>query len=169
MNSFAAANFFENPLVLVIILLLGALSSWLAKRRRTEGAGDASNGEQLLPAPGEQERSTKRFNMEDVLRQLLGGEAVSQVPSPPPIASVMPDDQASPDRFEKETPQPERGRIGEVSESVAAGRQHRSRGGARVAALVRNSHTVRQAFIASVVFSSPKALENRPLALAGSE
>lgn len=71
MNPFAAANFFENPLVLVVILLFGALSSWLTKRRRPEGAGDSSNGEQLPQAPGEQERSTKRF----ILRPetILGG------------------------------------------------------------------------------------------------
>lgn len=34
MKSIAAANLFENPLVLVAIVLFGALSSWLMKRRQ---------------------------------------------------------------------------------------------------------------------------------------
>ena len=38
MNSIAAANLFENPLVLVAIVLLGALSNWLMKRRGQKDA-----------------------------------------------------------------------------------------------------------------------------------
>ncbi|MBI4325571.1 MAG: hypothetical protein HY674_09940, partial [Chloroflexi bacterium] len=42
---------------------------------------------------------------------------------------------------------------------VNTGRRRRSREGARAIALVRDARTVRQAFVASLVFGPPKAFE----------
>jgi hypothetical protein len=102
MNSFAAANLFENPVALLVLILFGALSSWLMKRRHQRGADASPNAGELPPAPGEQGRSTRQLDWRDAFRQLLGGESPPQAPPPLPIARTAPDGQTWPVRRDKE-------------------------------------------------------------------
>ena len=91
MNSIAAANPLENPLVLVAIVLFGALSNWLMKRRQA-GALASPNEGKLPPAHGQQERPARPPDLQDILRQLLGGEPPPAV-TPPPIPHAVRDGQ----------------------------------------------------------------------------
>ena len=107
MNSFAAANLLENPLVLVLILLFGALSSWLMKRRQRNEEANQSEGEELLPSSGSPSRPARQPDLEDALRRLLGGEPPPQIP-PPPLVYASRDEQSPPVRIGREEFQPER-------------------------------------------------------------
>ena len=215
MNSFAAANLFENPLVLMAILLLGALSSWLMKRRQRNEADNRRDGDELPPSPGAQGHSERELDMQEVLRRLLGGEPPPRAPLPPPIPPVMRDVQPSEDWSDEEQFEPQRTWVNEPQEAdqearqlaqqtaeqsrqrtalaqasatriearerheksarrfaqlieqgehpatvVSTERGRRSRTGARGVSFWRDPRTVRRAFIASLVFAPPKALEN---------
>ena len=215
MNSFAAANLFENPLVLLAILLLGALSSWLMKRRQRNEADNRRDGDELPPSPGAQGRSEREPDMQEILRRLLGGEPPPRAPLPPPIPPVMRDVQPSEDWSDEEQFEPQRTWLNEPQEAdqlarqlaqqtaersrqrtalaqanttrleaderheksarrfaqlieqgehpatvVSTERGRRSRTGARGVSFWRDPRTVRRAFIASLVFAPPKALEN---------
>lgn len=214
MNSFAAANLLENPLVLVLILLLGALFQWLMKRRQRNQADKQPDGEELAPSPRAQDRSQRQFDLQEALRELMGGEPAPRPPPPPFVPRVSRDAQPSQvwsndEQIQREQtwrdepqetyeaarpptiqtappPRPHpaltraeatRLEAGERREQAArrfeqlseqgrhpatvlsAARGRRSRTGARAVALVRDSRTVRQAFVASLVFGPPKAFE----------
>jgi hypothetical protein len=93
MNSIVAANLFENPLVLATIVLVGALANWLVKRRGKAGAVVSPN-ERESPLPtGERGHPTRQPDLQDILRQLLGGEPPVMAPSPPPVPRISRDDQ----------------------------------------------------------------------------
>lgn len=106
MNSIVAANLVENPLVLATIVLVGALANWLVKRRGKVG-GEVSPNEWESPvSTGEREHPTRQPDLQDILRQLLGGE------SPPPIPHISRDDKTpaverneEPFRFEQMWPE----------------------------------------------------------------
>lgn len=93
MNSIVAANLFENPLVLAIIVLVGALANWLMKRRGKAGAEVSPNERESPLSTGERGHPTRQPDLQDILRQLLGGEPPLMAPSPPPIPRVSRDDQ----------------------------------------------------------------------------
>lgn len=78
MNSIAA-NLFDSPWVILILVLVGALFNWLMKRRRPAGADASPDRLESLPSPGEQGHSSRQLDWQDALRQLLGGE-------PPPLS-----------------------------------------------------------------------------------
>lgn len=85
MNSIFAVNFLENPLVLIVLILFAALSSWITQRRGQRGTdGLPKEPREGTPTTGEQERSAGPLNWQDALRQLLGGEP-PQAPPPPPV------------------------------------------------------------------------------------
>lgn len=94
MNSIVAANLFENPLVLVAIVLLAALSNWLMKRRQA-GTPASPNENESPPARGQQERPVRQPDWQDILRQLLEGEPPPAV-TPPPILHASRDEQTLP-------------------------------------------------------------------------
>ena len=95
MNSIVAASLFENPLVLAAIVLFGALSNWLMKRRGQKDA-DASSTRSVPPTmPGEPGRSTGQLTLQDALRQLLRGEPPTPAPSLPPIPHASHEGQIS--------------------------------------------------------------------------
>ena len=123
MNSFAAANLFENPLVLLAILLLGALSSWLMKRRQRNEADNRRDGDELPPSPGAQGRSEREPDMQEILRRLLGGEPPPRAPLPPPIPPVMRDVQPSEDWSDEEQFEPQRTWVNEPQEADQEARQ----------------------------------------------
>ncbi len=204
----------DNPLVLLVLLLLGALTAWLTKKRQRKEAENWPGEEEGLP-PRPQGRSTSQPDWEEALRQLLGGEPPPQAPPPPPIPQLVRAGRASDVPSDEEHFQPEwtgRDETREFGETasprvnpitapprrrpslvqpsaffaeanerpevaarpfkrlgaplrppaavVITGLGRRSSDGARAVALVRDARTVRQAFIASQVLSSPKALES---------
>ena len=216
MNTLFAASLFDNPWVILVIVLGGALSQWLMKRRQRNEAENRPDGDESLPSPGKpQERSPRELDLQEALRALLGGEPPPRAPQPPPIPSVMRDAQAAEDWSDEEQFQPEQAWMDEPQETYEAARPpaiqtappsrphialarasamaiktseqneeavrrfeqlneqgrhpatvvntrrgRRSRTGARAVALVRDARTVRQAFVASLVFGPPKAFEN---------
>lgn len=218
MNTLFAASLFDNPLVLVVIVVVGALSQWLMKRRQANQADSRPDGDESLPSLGKpQERSPRELDLQEVLRQLLGGEPPPRAPQPPPIPPVMRDAQPAEVWSDEEQFQPEQAWRDESKETYEAarpptiqtappsrphlalarasatgietserpehekavrrfeqlneqgrhpatvvytGRGRRSREGTRAIGLLRDHRTVRQAFIASLVFGPPKAFES---------
>jgi len=215
MNFFAQGNLFDNPLVLLVIVVLGALSSWLMKRRQRSEAANRRDGDELSPAAGAQGRSEHEPDMQEVLRRLLGGEPPPRAPLPPSIPPLMRDAHPSEDWSDEEQFEPQRTWTNEPQEAdqmarqlaqqtaeqsrqrtalaqasatrlearerheksarrfaqlieqgehpatvVSTERGRRSRTGARGVSLWRDPRTVRRAFVASLVFAPPKALEN---------
>ena len=102
MNSFAAINLFENPLVLMAIVVVWVLVSWLMKRRQNSDAANRPDGDELLPSPDQtQGRPERPPDLQEVLRQLLGGEPPPQAP-PPPIPRAVRDGETSPSWSDEE-------------------------------------------------------------------
>jgi len=211
MNTLVAASLFDNPWVFPLIILLTALTNWLMKRRQGNRGDSRPDGEERLPTPDKpQERSPQQLDLQEALRQLLGGEPPPRAPQPPPIPPVMRDAQPVEVWSDGEPFQPEhawmdepqetpkavrlpviqtaptsrpRPAVGPVrqarpalqtarrSEPLTAPPKHpapgagimrgrRSREGARAIELLRDHRTVRQAFVASLVFGPPKAFES---------
>lgn len=206
MNSIVAANIFENPLVITTILLLGVLANWLVQRRRRAGALASPMETESPPSRSQQERSARQHDLEDILRQLLGGERLSAV-TPPPIPRTARDEQTLSAEGDEEPFRPERMWPGETqrpderllqqrkqpaeqSSALAArieaddrhenvvhdvvpfdrqakhpvramGAAHgrHSSAGKRAVRLWHDRQTVRQAFVASLIFAPPKGLE----------
>lgn len=209
MNTIAAASLFDSPWVLLVILLAGALAQWLMKRRMRREAARRSQGEGSQSASGSRQPSQRELDLQDALRDLLGGEPSPRAPQPPPLPpaqrGAQPEDVWFGDEpFERERtwteappaipepvrpppiqiappprPEPVRqvrpvvpaartsgllaGPATRAAVVVTAQRKRSSRTGARAVALVRDARTVRQAFLASLVFGPPKAFEtSRP-------
>jgi len=216
MNTLFAASLFDNPWVLVVIVLVGALSQWLMKRRQANQAENQPDGGEPLSSPGQpQERSPREMDLQEALRQLLGGEPPPRAPQPPPIPPVMREAQPANVWSDEEQFQPEQAWRDETEETyeaarppaiqpappsrshsalarasatrieagkqneeavrrfeqlneqgrhpataVGIGRKRRSREGTRAIGLLRDHRTVRQAFVASLVFGPPKAFES---------
>jgi hypothetical protein len=219
MNTLIAASLFDSPWVLLVIVLVGALSQWLMKRRQRNQAENQPEGDESLPSLGKpQERSPRELDLQEVLRELLGGEPPPRAPQPPPVPPVMQDAQRSEGWLDEEQFQRKQSWRDEPQETLEATRppaiqtdlppqrhaslaraeatrleaerrqrdaarrfeqlneqaRHpatvvntarglRSRTRARAVALVRDTRTVRQAFIASLVFGPPKAFETSHL------
>lgn len=252
MNTLFAASLFDSPWVLLVIVLVGALSQWLMKRRQAHEADSRTDGDAPLSLPGKShERSLRELDLQEALRQLLGGEPPPRAPQPPPIPPVMRDPssvaslpgvgasdnagygrkqssedgplrrvdaQPAEDWSDEEQFQPEQawrdephetyeaarppaiqtappsrahlalvranatriesserqekaaGRFEQLSEQGRhpatvgnTGRARRSREGTRAIGLLRDHRTVRQAFVASLVFGPPKAFEDSRL------
>ena len=214
MNTLIAASLFDSPWVLVVIVLGGALSQWLMKRRQRNQADKRPDGDEPVPTAGAHEPSQRQLDLQEALRQLLGGGPPPRAPQPPPIPPVMRDAQPAEVWSDEEQFQPEQAWMDEAQETYEAarppaiqtappsrphpalaranatrievsehneeavrrfaqlseqgrhpatvvntGRGRRSRTGARAVALVRDAQTVRQAFVASLVFGPPKAFE----------
>lgn len=215
MNTLFAASLFDSPWVLLVIVLGGALSQWLMKRRQGNQTDKRADGGEPLPVPKAQEHSQRPLDLQEALRQLLGGEPPPRAPQPPPIPPVMRDAQPAEVWSDEEQFQPEPAWMDEPQETYEAahppaiqtaapsrphpalaradaarleagerhekavrrfeqlneqgrhpatvvntGRGRRSSTGARAVALVRDPRTVRQAFVASLIFDPPKAFES---------
>lgn len=122
MNTLVAASLFDNPWVLVVIVLVGALSNWLMKRRQGNEAAHRPDGDEPLPSPRKPEGSQRQPDLQEVLRQLLGGEPPPQAPPPPPIPPVMRDAQPSEVWSDEEPLQPEQKWVDEPQETYEAAR-----------------------------------------------
>jgi hypothetical protein len=113
MNTLVAASLVDNPWVLVVVVLVGALSQWLMKRRQGNQAGNQPSDDDLLPSPKTPERLQRPLDLQEVLRQLLGGEAPPRAPQSPPIPPVMRDAQPAKVWPDEEQFQPEQARVDE--------------------------------------------------------
>ena len=101
MNSFAAANLFENPVVLVAIAVVWVIVSWLKMRRQRSEADKPPVSDERLSSPSAEERPERPPDLQEVLRQLLGGEPPPQAP-PPPIPRAVRDGETSPSWSDEE-------------------------------------------------------------------
>lgn len=103
MNSFFAASLFDNPWVVIVIVVGGALVNWLSTRRAAKQAEQRPEGESpSAPSskpPGE-------FNLDEALRRLMGEEAPAPVPAPPPIPRAASGEAPSVPEWEEEEPLP---------------------------------------------------------------
>ena len=212
MNTFAAANLFENPVVLVAIAVVWVIVSWLKMRRQRSEADKPPVSDERLSSPSAEERPERPPDLQEVLRQLLGGEPPPQAP-PPPIPRTVRDGETSPSWSDEEQEGVWKGETQEAYEEARPAareiaepsRQHaialaqtnanrieagerqekdarrfaqlveqgehpatvvnteRGRGsrlGACAASPWHDPRTVRRAFVASLIFASPKAFEN---------
>ena len=142
MNFFVAANLFENPWVLLIIVVVGTLSSWLMKRRQSKESDGRPEDDERSPSTS-QGRADRELDIEEVLRRILGGEPPPRAPLPPPIPAVLRDGQSSEDRSDEKQFALERGWADEdeasppaatqqVEQALEARRQHAAQAQASV-------------------------------------
>jgi hypothetical protein len=196
MNPILAAGLFDNPWIVAVIIVGGALINWLSQRRQAKQQHHQPE-EDALPSPKE---AQGEFDMEETLRRLLGEQSPTPAPAPPPIPRASHGQRPPsppvwrgplvPTRMENSSetnlpallPPP----VGvarpvgvsvEIGESdraalhfeqlkeqgrhpaVALGRNRRSHRSAQ-SALWRDRKSVRRAFVASLVFGSPRGLES---------
>ena len=186
MNSLLASGLFDNPLLVVIFLLVGAISNWLMKRRQQGGAAEDSPA-----APHTPTKPREEFNLEEALRRMLGEEAPPVAPPPPIIPRVISSPPSSVEaRLGKGEARRRGSRVaaiaatvtGSVAQAVeayeaaahritaegelnqqAARSLARLRGQSRRTALLaaqwRGPQKTRQAFVASLVFGPPKGMD----------
>jgi hypothetical protein len=187
MNVLFAAGLFENPWVIAVILIAGALANWLSKRRQENQAEQQAQGDQ---PPQEPAKTQAEFNLEETLRRLMG-EPPS--PAPPPIRRATRGELPPVADWQEEEPYPGSRPIvapppiapqatialdAAREQQVAAARRfeqlqdlgHRPatavhRHGRRASTgrsvtLWRDPRTARHAFVASTVFAPPKSLES---------
>ncbi len=102
MNSFAAANPFENPLVLLAIAVVWVAANILMKRRQRGEASNRSDDNDQLPSTGAEGRPERAPDLQEVLGQLLGGEPSPQAPVPPAIPRYQRDGQPASDVSDEE-------------------------------------------------------------------
>jgi hypothetical protein len=104
MNTLLAAGLFDNPWLVAVIVIGGALVNWLSKRRAEKQAAPPPEGED---PSGPSDKPAGEFNLEDALRRLMGEEPSGPVSPPIPRAdrSELPPE---PDWQEEEPFQPVR-------------------------------------------------------------
>jgi hypothetical protein len=120
MNTLLAAGLFDQPWLVAVIVIIGALANWLSKRRQEKEADHRPESE-----PPQPDKPKGEFNLEEALRRLLGEEAPPKQPVPPPIipraAPAGPSSKA--DWQAEEYVQPERNWMEEIREGRAEGRE----------------------------------------------
>jgi len=77
-----AAGLFENPWLVAIIVLVGALANWLSKRRQEKQTGHQPEESEPPPAT---DQPKGEFNLEEAMRRLLGEPSSPQPSGLPPI------------------------------------------------------------------------------------
>jgi len=77
-----AAGLFDNPWIVAVIIVGGALINWLSQRRQAKQQGEPPPEG---AAPTSPKKASEEFNMEEALRRLLGEQVVPPSPAPPPI------------------------------------------------------------------------------------
>lgn len=83
MNTLAAANPFENPLVLAAIAVVWVIANLLMKRRQRSEADNQPAPDDMQTPPDAKEKPERLPDLREVLGQLLGGEPSPQAPPPP--------------------------------------------------------------------------------------
>lgn len=187
MNQILAAGLFDQPWIVAVVIILGAVINWLSQRRQEkQQQREERQSQETAPVPPPKPQG--EFEMEEALRRLLGEDPPRPNPAPPPIPRTVVAPPAPPARPGRVTtpiilPPPvavalvddELRKVSDV-EGQAALRfaqtdeqvQHhlvRSGPGARVrgskwSGLWRDRASVRRAFVGSLVFGPPKGLES---------
>src|SRR5688572_17309844 len=83
MNSLFAAGLFDEPWIVALVVIAGALVNWLSKRRQEMQARQPSKGDEPSPSAGNRPREG---SLEETLRRLIGEEP----PAPPRIPGEDP-------------------------------------------------------------------------------
>lgn len=81
MNPILAAGLFDNPWIVAVILVGGALVNWLSQRRQAKQQQEHQPQEDTSSPPN---KPKGEFDMEEMLRRLLGEQTTPPVPAPPP-------------------------------------------------------------------------------------
>lgn len=89
MNALFGTGLFDNPWVVAVVLIVGALTNWLAKRRQEKQAESPPEAEEPLPSTG---KPPGEFNLEEALRRLMGEEPSEPVPAPRPNPDLSRDE-----------------------------------------------------------------------------
>jgi len=182
MNVLFAAGPFDNPWIVAVLLIVGALVNWLTKRRAKKQA-EQPQGDEPSAASG---KPAGELDLEAALRRLMGIEPPAPVPAPPPLPGAARDElPPGPDWQEGEPyqkPAPTvptslpppvplsqaaftgaaageqlQGPVRHPATVVGHARRHHSRAAGRTR--WRDPRSARRAFVAAVVFAPPKSLE----------
>lgn len=184
MNPFLAAGIFDQPWLVAVLVVAGAIINWLTQRRQAKQEREAeARGDDEAPAPPEKPGQVP--DIEEALRRLLGEETARPKPAPPPLPpTTRPLPSLPPARTGGGKPpglvsspvavvlpvvtgavqEQAALRLAQVDQQVqrpivSLPRQRRSSGGWN--SLWRNRPNARRAFVASLVFGTPKGLEPR--------
>ena len=82
MNPLFASGLFDSPWMVAIIIIVGAISNWVTKRRQEKQAEQPPEGDEPAPAAS---KPTGGLNLEETLRRLMGEEPPEPAPAPPRI------------------------------------------------------------------------------------
>jgi hypothetical protein len=120
-NALFAAGVFDNPWVVAVIIIVGALANWLAKRRQEKQAESLSEDDE---APAPSGKPAGEINLEDVFRRLMGEEPPASRPAPPPMPASHPSElRPRPEWQEDEPIQPVRQNVPPVRPPLIGGSQ----------------------------------------------
>lgn len=81
-------NLLENPWGYAIVLIIGALVNWLAKRSQDRQAAPSPKGEATSRANANP--TSAEYNLEDALRRFMGEDPLTSRPVPPVIPESDP-------------------------------------------------------------------------------
>ena len=86
MNPLFASGLFDSPWMVAIIIIVGAISNWVTKRRQEKQAEQPPEGDEPAPAAS---KPTGGLNLEETLRRLMGEEPPEPAPAPPRIPRAV--------------------------------------------------------------------------------
>jgi hypothetical protein len=188
MNLVFAAGLFDQPWLVAVVVIAGAIINWLSQRRQ-EKQQQKEEQRSHGAAPESSPKAEKAFDVEEALRRLLGEEPLKPTAAPPPIPPTIvklpsppPVGRGNvnvpmlvPPLIAVAVPTVASVRISDTTEQAAlrlaradeqvqhslAGGLHRgpARSGNRNS-YWRNRSSVRRAFVGSLVFGPPKGLES---------
>ena len=188
MNLVFAAGLFDQPWLVAVVVIVGALINWLSQRRQ-----EKQQRKEQQHSPGAASESPPKaegaFDVEEALRRLLGEEPLKPTPAPPPIPQTVVNRQPPPPvrrgnvsapvlvppLIAVAVPTVASVRISDTTEQAAlrlaradeqvqhslVGGLHRgtARSGNRNSRW-RDRSSMRRAFVGSLVFGPPKGLES---------
>ena len=100
MNPLLASGLFDSPWMVAIIIIVGAISNWVTKRRQEKQAEQPPEGDEPAPTAS---KPTGGLNLEETLRRLMGEEP-APAPAPPRIPRAAHDELPPIPAWHKEEP-----------------------------------------------------------------
>ena len=101
MNALFATGLFDSPWLIAIIIIVGAISNWLMKRRQEKEAEHPPEGDEPAPAAS---KPPSGFNLEEALRRLMGEEPPEPARAPPPVPRTAQDELPPVPAWQEEEP-----------------------------------------------------------------